>query len=66
MTMLYEGYGEAIEIGQVRMDVEGKLALVIGIFNEAILLEIKPLITQHIPFESMRDFTETTWSLGEL
>lgn len=65
-----EGWGAPLKVGQIRMDVNAKLAIVTAITVDTVVLsfenERKNTMAQFVPVHLINELTENTWSLGDL
>jgi len=61
-----DGWGDPIEINQIRMDVKGQIGVIVGITSEAIMLQISDRTIEFIPSKDHGQFAETTFSLGSI
>lgn len=66
MNKELEGWGIEFYVGQVRMDIEGNLAVIISFAMDGLMLQMGDYRYQHVPMHDTLEFQETTFGLGDL
>lgn len=60
------GWGDPVEVGQVRMDLKGQLGIIYSIGEDHFVIRRNETMMEFIPTKSLKIFEETTFSLGQL
>lgn len=63
---ILSGWGNKVELNQIRMDVKGNLGLIIAITTDALYLQRSDRGFEIIPRNDLKIFTETTFSIGSI